>query len=119
MDSGNLGQGVVVLGGVAAIIFGLVILWLVPVGLWITAKSAGAAISMMSLVAMRLRKVPAPLIVNARITSLKAGLQVSTNQLEAHYLAGGHVDLVVTALISAAKAGINLDFDRAAAIDLA
>jgi uncharacterized protein YqfA (UPF0365 family) len=119
MDSSNIGQGVVVLGGVGALFFMLIVLWLVPINLWITAKTAGAAISMMSLVAMRLRKVPPLLIVNARINSLKAGLQVTTNQLEAHYLAGGHVDLVVTALISAAKAGINLDFDRAAAIDLA
>lgn len=119
MDSGNVGQGVIVLGGIAAFMFAMTVLWLVPVGLWITAKTAGASISMMSLVAMRLRKVPPPLIVNARITSLKAGLHVTTNQLEAHYLAGGHVELVVTALISAAKAGIPLDFDRAAAIDLA
>jgi uncharacterized protein YqfA (UPF0365 family) len=119
MDSSNLGQGIVVLGGVGALFFFLIIMWLVPVGLWITAKTAGASISMMSLVAMRLRKVPPPLIVNARINSLKAGIPVTTNQLEAHYLAGGHVELVVTALISAAKAGINLDFDRAAAIDLA
>ena len=90
-----------------------------PIGLWITAKTAGAGIAMMQLVAMRLRKVPPPLIVNSRINALKAGLNVTTNQLEAHYLARGHVDLVVNALISAAKAGIALDFDRAAAIDLA
>ncbi len=119
MDTSNIGQGVIVLGGVGALFFLLLVLWLVPVGLWITAKTAGAATSMMTLVAMRLRKVPPPLIINSRINALKAGLTVSTNQLEAHYLAGGHVALVVNALISAAKAGINLDFDRAAAIDLA
>jgi uncharacterized protein YqfA (UPF0365 family) len=97
----------------------IVILSIVPVGLWITAKTAGAGISMMQLVAMRLRKVPPPLIVNSRINAIKAGLDVTTNQLEAHFLAGGHVDLVISALISAEKAGIKLDFDRAAAIDLA
>jgi uncharacterized protein YqfA (UPF0365 family) len=115
----ELGQILVILGGVAALIVFLVILSIVPIGLWITAKTAGAGISMMTLVAMRLRKVPPPLIVNSRINALKAGLAISTNQLEAHYLAGGHVDLVVNALISAEKAGIKLDFDRAAAIDLA
>ncbi len=115
----EFGQILVILGGVAALIVFIIILSIVPVGLWITAKTAGAGISMMSLVAMRLRKVPPPLIVNARINALKAGLNVSTNQLEAHYLAGGHVDLVISALISADKAGIKLDFDRAAAIDLA
>ena len=106
-------------GGIVALIVFFAILSIVPMGLWITAKTAGAGISMMQLVAMRLRKVPPPLIVNTRINALKAGLNVSTNQLEAHYLAGGHVELVVNALISADKAGIELDFDRAAAIDLA
>jgi uncharacterized protein YqfA (UPF0365 family) len=115
----NLGQVVIVGGGVLALIVFLAILSFVPIGLWITAKTAGASIAMMQLVAMRLRKVPPPLIVNSRINALKAGLNITTNQLEAHYLARGHVELVVQALISAAKAGIALDFDRAAAIDLA
>jgi uncharacterized protein YqfA (UPF0365 family) len=112
-------QILTILGGVAALIMFIVILSIVPIGLWITAKTAGAGISMMQLVAMRLRKVPPPLIVNSRINAIKAGLDVSTNELEAHYLAGGHVDLVISALISAAKASIKLDFNRAAAIDLA
>jgi uncharacterized protein YqfA (UPF0365 family) len=113
------GQILVVLGGVGALIMFIIILSIVPIGLWITAKTAGAGISMMQLVAMRLRKVPPPLIVNSRISAIKAGLDITGDQLEAHFLAGGHVDLVVNALISAAKAGIKLDFDRAAAIDLA
>ncbi len=115
----EMGQILVIVGGIAALIMFIVILSIVPVGLWITAKTAGAGISMMSLIAMRLRKVPPPLIVNSRINAIKAGLDVTTNQLEAHYLAKGHVDLVISALISAEKAGIKLDFDRAAAIDLA
>jgi uncharacterized protein YqfA (UPF0365 family) len=115
----DLSQVVVIGGGILAVILFLIILTIVPVGLWITAKTAGAGISMMSLVAMRLRKVPPPLIVNGRINALKAGLSISTNQLEAHFLAGGDVARVVNALISADKAGIKLDFDRAAAIDLA
>jgi uncharacterized protein YqfA (UPF0365 family) len=112
-------QILTILGGVAALIMFFVIMSIVPIGLWITAKTAGAGISMMQLVAMRLRKVPPPLIVNSRINAIKAGLDVTTNELEAHYLAGGHVDLVISALISAAKASIKLDFNRAAAIDLA
>ncbi|HEY7955692.1 MAG TPA: flotillin-like protein FloA, partial [Polyangia bacterium] len=113
------GQFLVIGGGVVALIFFFIVLTIVPIGLWITAKTAGAGTSMMQLVAMRLRKVPPPLIVNSRINAIKAGLNISTDQLEAHYLAGGHVEMVVNALISAEKAGIKLDFDRAAAIDLA
>src|SRR5262249_20753464 len=36
-----------------------------------------------------------------------------------HYLAGGNVTNVILAIIAAHRAGIPLDFDRAAAIDLA
>ena len=115
----EVSQVLIIGGGIIALVVFLAILAFVPIGLWITAKTAGASIAMMQLVAMRLRKVPPPLIVNSRINALKAGLNITTNQLEAHYLARGHVDLVVNALISAAKAGIALDFDRAAAIDLA
>ena len=112
-------QILTILGGVAALIMFIVILSIVPIGLWITAKTAGAGISMMQLVAMRLRKVPPPLIVNSRINAIKAGLEIEASQLEALYMAGGHVDLVVNALISAAKAKIKLDFEAASAIDLA
>ena len=44
---------------------------------------------------------------------------ISTKRLEAHYLAGGDVMKVTNAIIAANRAGIDLDFDRAAAIDLA
>jgi len=90
----DLGQILIIGGGIVALVVFIAILSFVPIGLWITAKTAGAGIAMMQLVAMRLRKVPPPLIVNSRINALKAGLNVTTNQLEAHYLARGHVDLV-------------------------
>jgi uncharacterized protein YqfA (UPF0365 family) len=44
---------------------------------------------------------------------------ISTSRLEAHYLAAGDVMGVIKAIIAAHRAGIDLDFDRAAAIDLA
>jgi uncharacterized protein YqfA (UPF0365 family) len=97
----------------------MVILYLVPVGLWISALLSGAHVSMFTLIGMRLRKVPPHDIVRSRISAVKAGLPLSIGQLEAHYLAGGHVSNVVVALISADKARINLPFERAAAIDLA
>jgi uncharacterized protein YqfA (UPF0365 family) len=114
------GAVAVVFVGVIGIVAFIVVLSIVPMGLWITARTAGASVSMAKLIGMRLRKVPPATIVNSRIASLKAGLtNISTDQLEAHYMAGGRVELVVKALISADKAGIHLDFGRAAAIDLA
>ena len=44
---------------------------------------------------------------------------ISTRRLEAHYLAGGNVMNVIHAIIAAHRAQIPLDFDQAAAIDLA
>lgn len=93
--------------------------YFVPFGLWVAAASSGASVSITTLIAMRLRRVPPGSIVNPRISAVKAGLDVSIDQLEAHYLAGGNVATVVNALISADKAGIDLNFARAAAIDLA
>lgn len=69
---------------------------------------------------MRIRKVPARVIVQAMIEAHKAGLsEVNRDDLEAHFLAGGNVEKVVHALVSAAKANIDLGFKMATAIDLA
>lgn len=109
---------VLVIAG-AVILFFIVLFTFIPVGLWIAAISAGVQVSLISLVAMRLRRVPPAKIINPLIKAHKAGLDTQQNQLEAHFLAGGNVDRVVDALIAADKARIALPFDRAAAIDLA
>jgi len=108
----------IVVGSVVVLLF-LLMLYMVPLRLWIAAKASGASVGMTTLIAMRLRRVPPEQIMNARISAVKAGLEVPVNLLEAHYLAGGRVEAVVNALISADKASMNLDFQRAAAIDLA
>lgn len=101
------------------LIFIGLILWLVPIRLWVAAKMTDVNVSLVSLIAMRLRRVVPSEIVNPMIAATQAGVPVTRQQLEAHYLAGGRVYLVVQALISAEKAGIPLAYDRAAAIDLA
>jgi len=115
-----------ILGGVSLILiigivlFLLVILYFVPVRLWITAIFSGVELKLFrDLVGMRLRNVPPAQIVHPLITAHKAGIAVTAPELEAHYLAGGHVQQVVNALISADKANIPLGFARATAIDLA
>ena len=96
-----------------------VLIWIVPVGLFIQALLSGAFVGIGSLVGMRLRGVNPKVIVHSRIAVVKAGLPLSANNLETHYLARGNVARVVQALISADKAGIKLSFERACAIDLA
>ncbi|WP_066636491.1 flotillin-like protein FloA [Desulfolucanica intricata] len=104
---------------VAVFIVIAVIFSFIPVGLWISALAAGVKVGIITLIGMRLRRVPPAKIVNPLIKADKAGLDLNVNQLEAHYLAGGNVDRVVDALIAAERADIPLPFERAAAIDLA
>lgn len=96
-----------------------ILLSVVPVMLWISALASGVRISIITLIAMRLRRVTPSRIVNPMIKATKAGIDLSVNQLESHFLAGGNVDRVVNALIAAHRAKIHLEFERAAAIDLA
>ena len=105
---------------VVALIIIFVILYFVPIGLFVTAYFSGVKVRIFKdLVGMRLRKVPPHVIVRAMITATKAGIMLDVGKLEAHYLAGGNVDRVINALISADKANLGLSFERATAIDLA
>lgn len=108
-------------GFILVIIIAAVMLFLhfVPLGLWISALAADVRVSIITLVGMRMRRVPPSKIILPLIKANKAGLDVQVNQLEAHYLAGGNVDKVVDALIAAHRAQIPLPFERSAAIDLA
>lgn len=105
--------------GSIVLLFFIILLYMVPLRLWITAKASKADVAIITLIAMRLRQVPPSVIVNALIAAVKAGLKVQVDELEAHYMAGGNVGRVINALISADKANMDLDFQRGAAIDLA
>ena len=93
--------------------------------LWLRAYMSNARVSILSLIGMTFRQVNATTIVNAKIMAMQAGVgsdprnNITTARLEAHYLANGDVPKVVQALVAAHRAGMDLDFDRAAAIDLA
>lgn len=88
--------------------------------IYLRAYASGCKVSILNLIGMKLRRVPPALIVEALIRVKKGGLQgITTDNLETHYMAGGEVLSVVNALIAANRANIELDFKRAAAIDLA
>jgi len=103
----------------AIILFFSLLFFFIPVGLWISAISAGVKVSIFSLVGMRLRRVKPTRVINPLIKGSKAGLTLSQSQLESHLLSGGRVDNVVDALIAAHRANMQLNFEQAAAIDLA
>lgn len=88
--------------------------------LWLRSFVTRARIGPFALVFMSLRKVNPTAIVDAKIMAVQAGLRgIKTDQLEAHYLAGGNIRNVVRALVVAHRAKIDLDWNTAAAIDLA
>jgi uncharacterized protein YqfA (UPF0365 family) len=111
------------IGGLIAIVLTIILLFYGNI--WFQAYMSSADVSLRSLVGMGFRQVPPQMIVTAKIMASQAGLSIhrregiSTARLEAHYLAGGRVLDVIQAIIAAHRAGIDLDFDRAAAIDLA
>ena len=107
--------------GVIGIIAVLVVVFIVVsfFNVWLKALLSGAPVSLLTLVAMRLRRVPYAVLVEARITAVKAGIDLSIDEIETHYLAGGDVLQTVQGLINAQKAGIQMDWDQAVKIDLA
>lgn len=102
---------------ILVIFIGLVIISFINV--WLKAALSGAHVPFFTLLAMRLRRVPYAVLVEARITAVKAGIELSISEIETHYLAGGDVLQTVQGLINAQKAGIQMDWTQAVKIDLA
>jgi uncharacterized protein YqfA (UPF0365 family) len=113
--------------GVVCLLMGVALLALFwnYLSLWFQAYVSNVPMNPLSLVGMSLRQVNPKTIIEAKIRAIQAGVGtdpatgITTRRLEAHYLAGGNVPRVILAIIAAHRADIDLDFDRAAAIDLA
>jgi uncharacterized protein YqfA (UPF0365 family) len=97
----------------------ILLLYYFPLGLWIRTLAAGVPLSIGALIRMRVIGVPAGLIVANLVRARKAGVNVSVDQLQSHVLSGGNVENVTLAMIAAQRAQIPLEWQRAAAIDLA
>jgi uncharacterized protein YqfA (UPF0365 family) len=110
--------GAVIIFIVAIILF-FVFLYYFPIATWIRTLAAGVPLGIITLVRMRLIGIPPSIIVTNYVRGRKAGLSLTVDQLQSHYLAGGNVENVTLAMIAAQRAQIPLDWQRAAAIDLA
>lgn len=112
--------GIAILLGIAFFLF-----FARYISLWLQAYMSNAKVSPFELIGMGLRQVNPRVIVDAKIMAMQAGVGtdpetgITTKRVEAHYLAGGDVPRVINAIVAAQRADIDLDFDRAAAIDLA
>src|SRR4051812_27122478 len=115
------GNGLWVVVTIVVLVVVLVILGVLFqfLGLYVRALVSGARVGLLDLVGMRLRRVNAAAIVNARIQAYRAGINVSTPEMESHVLAGGDVQRVINTMIAAHKASIDLPWNVATAIDLA
>ncbi|MEM9589248.1 MAG: flotillin-like protein FloA [Planctomycetota bacterium] len=121
------------LGVLTILIVGFLLLFAAVLGffflrygkLWFQAYMSVADVSLISLIRMHFTKVNPNLVVQGKVMAAQAGLNISrrdgisTRRLEAHFLAGGNIMNVIHAIIAAHRAEIPLDFDQAAAIDLA
>jgi uncharacterized protein YqfA (UPF0365 family) len=88
--------------------------------LWLRAYFTRVWVSPLTLMFMSWRKVNPTVIIDAKIMAVQSGIKdIPIRQLEAHYLAEGNVLRVVKALIAASRAKITVDWNTAAAIDLA
>jgi uncharacterized protein YqfA (UPF0365 family) len=111
---------------VGAIVFALIVMLIALFvvakyfNIWLQAFVTRARVGLPTLIFMSLRKVNPRIIVDSKIMAVQAGLKpIPTQALEAHYLAAGNVRRVIQALIVAHRANIDLDWETAAAIDLA
>jgi uncharacterized protein YqfA (UPF0365 family) len=105
---------------VALVVLIFLVMFSTYLSLWFRGFVTQAKIGPFNLVFMRLRKVNPTAIMDSKIMVVQAGLtDISTEALEAHYLAGGNIRRVVQSLIAAHRAKIELNWDTAAAIDLA
>ena len=122
----------VVIGLLAVMLLSAFVFFMIYGKLWFRGLVSGANIGILEVIAMSLRQVNPKVVIESKIQAVQAGLEtkkskdnnddpwlVSTNRLESLYLAGGKVHRVVDALVAAKSAGIMLNFDQAAAIDLA
>ena len=112
----GLFSGIIIVALIIALLF---FLYYFPLGLWIRTIAAGVPLSIGSLIRMRIIGVPAGVIVANLVRARKAGLALTIDQLQSHVLAGGNVENVTLAMIAAQRAQIPLEWQRAAAIDLA
>ena len=86
--------------------------------LWLRSFLAGAPVSVVELLAMRLRKIPPREIVRLRIMAVQSGVPLTTAQLQSAYLRGADVERSVLAFIRAKETGQQVTWEELLSTDL-
>lgn len=106
---------VVVMMGLFTLISLLFISTFMP---WLQAFTAGAPVSIVSIIGMRFRKIPASKVLRFRIMAKQAGVDISCNELEQAYLQGVDLEKVTLAMIHANREGMPFTFQELVEADL-
>src|SRR6056297_2520916 len=89
--------------------FGLMLSLVRP---WLQGLMAGAHVSAVELVAMRLRKSPVQRVMNCKIMAAQSGIQIPTSQIESAALAGADIETAVRTLMRATEMGLNVTWEQ-------
>ena len=103
---------------VAIILIIFLVLYFVPIGIYLTARISGIKISIFSLTGIKFRRSPVGEIVNGLLMAKKADLDVKKEDIEAIALAGGNIRNIIYGMIAAKKLGHELSFRQASEEDL-
>lgn len=105
---------------IGVFIFGFyVLLFSVPLGLWLKARFSGVRITLLDLINMKVCRVPPATVVEAMIMAAKSGIEIKNEALEDHCKAGGNVEHVIRLMIQAKEKNKSLSFEEACEMDLA
>src|SRR5260221_6734139 len=99
-NSESVGPGTILLWVIAGVV--LLVFFLLMFNfffIWLRALSAGARVTLIELVALRLRGVPVGMIVDTRITAVKSSLCVSIDDVSIHFLCLCNVLIVLLSLL--------------------
>lgn len=80
--------------------------------LWIQCTLSGAAIPLTQIVAMTLRKSPAPLICQSAIKLRQSGANVTATDLERAYLQGADIDKLTEAMLHAKRTDRDVTWEQ-------
>ncbi|REJ90365.1 MAG: hypothetical protein DWQ34_07060 [Planctomycetota bacterium] len=119
-QGGNGGQTLllVVIGIVLAVTLLLVAVFARLFWLWVKALLAGAQVSILSLILMRLRGSPLEEIVRVKITAAQNGVHVGAHEIERASLQGANLDRAMQTLLDAREAGRDTTWSDVVAGDL-
>ena len=103
---------------VAACALGVVLLFCALPFFMMAALAFKYRVSFLSVLGMKLRKVPPKSVLPIYAEARERGIDVDLGHLETHFLAGGHIERIVAAMVLAREKGWRVKYETFARLDL-